>query len=94
MKRLQKTLFISLFLVGVILSNEVLIWVQYGNAAHNLTVTNFDNNAHIEEGLTAIALQFWNTASDGSIPYITGEESSSRVSYWVTEHMEKGLTPI
>lgn len=72
-------------------SREVFLWVQYGDAAHNQTKSNFDKYPHIEEGLTALALQYWNTASDGSIPYISNENSSSDVTYWLNRVRPKGI---
>lgn len=82
---------VILLLVNAVWSREVFLWVQYGDAAHNLTKTNFDANPHIEEGLTALALQYWNTASDGSIPYVSDENSSNDVTYWIDRVRPKGI---
>lgn len=82
---------IVLLFMSTLWGREVFVWVQYGDAAHNLTVKNFDDNPHIEEGLTAIALQYWNTASDGSIPYVSKENSSSDVTFWLNRARPKGI---
>ncbi len=88
---MKRAMLLLTMLSSMLFGNEVFMWIQYGQAAHDLTISNLDNNPHIEEGLTALALQYWNTASDGSLPYIKDENKPEHVSYWVDRAHAKGI---
>ncbi len=88
---MKRAILLLTMLSTMLFGNEVFMWVQYGQAAHDLTISNLDANPHIEEGLTALALQYWNTASDGSLPYIKDENKPEHVTYWVDRAHAKGI---
>ncbi len=78
-------LFLFLFIVitfQTTFSREVFGWLQYSNNSYNLSKASL-SKSYIKDGISTISMQYWNVQADGSIPYITGEESSSRVTEWI-----------
>lgn len=83
---MKKTALLSILTIliatTIIMGREVFGWLQYGNSAYNLSNSAL-SKTFIQDGISTISLQYWNVKQDGSIPYISTEENSSRIVEWV-----------